>query len=70
MATVQEALIILYTRGVTDGNTWIVVAVTGVLGLLGFVITRRVVMDDSNKSMTMAILGHMVGVPIGMLIPI
>lgn len=68
MTAVHEALVILYTRGITKERVWIVVIVTGFLALFGFLATEVMIHDKDMKwPMT---IGHMLGVPLGFAIRI
>lgn len=64
----QETLVVLYTRGITKGRIGLVMLMTAALSLLGS-LGIIFVMEDS-RNIIAAMVGHSIGVPLGMVIPL
>jgi hypothetical protein len=68
MTAAHEALVILYMRGITKDKVGLVMLLTGILAVFGYVATLVIVKND-DLAIPMTI-GHMLGVPLGLRIPI
>lgn len=68
MTAVHEALIILYTRTIVGQRVWLVTLITMVLAVLGYIGT--IIVTDNHDMVPYATVGHGLGVPLGMFIPL